>query len=220
MKKLFTLIALTSAIIPALHSMDTNLPTDVQKQYDNLTALIQNADFDAFKPAYDALRLPAATITALRQTIIETKATITNELDAMGDKTKSWSKIAKGGLASIGGLWTGVSIPTTLWFIYKSNKRYTYDPAPPVIIGSLPIIVPTALIGISIKELFKISDSYIKIIRNCIVVPNIMACLYAANKGLTYGYKTFTAGVNYKEHLQNMLANLDAIDAYITQAKA
>lgn len=220
MKKLFTLIALTSAIIPALHGMDTNLPVDVQKKYDHLTVLIQNADIDAFKSAFDALTLPAENIAALRQTIAETKTTITNELNAMGDKTKNWSKIVKGGLASIGGLWAGVSIPSILWFIYKSKKRFTYDPSIPVAIGSLPIIIPTGLIGLSIKEMFKITVSHAETLRSSILVPNMIACLYAAYKGLTYGKKTLKAGLNYKEYLQNMLTNLDVIDAHITQAKA
>lgn len=213
MKKLFTLIALTSAIIPALHSMDTNLPTDVQKQYDNLTALIQNADFDAFKPAYDALRLPAATITALRQTIIETKATITNELDAMGDKTKSWSKIVKGSLATIGGI--AIGLPTVFIDITEVRRlkaKYAIHKN----------LTSTEYKNSVLSPWYRLEKTFIQenILSSALITTASLAIFSATYKGLTYGIKTFKTGLNYKEHLQNMLTNLDAIDAHITHAKA
>ena len=227
MKKLLTLIAITSAIIPAIHGMDTNLPAGVQTQYDNLTVFIKNADVDGFKQAFDTATLPAENIAALRQTVAETKTAITNELEAMGNTTKNWSKITKGGLATIGGFWAGISIPTALYLcntirIYSPNmsnaKKYAYTLLD---IGIVPFI-PSDLTCMVIQKMLgikKIKD-FPKTIRICVLATNMIACLGVAYKGLTYGPKIFKAGLNYKEHLQNMLANLDAIDAHITQSKA
>jgi len=86
MKKFLTLITLTGALVPAIQSMDTNLPADVQKQYNNLITLIQNANVQAFKPAFDAVTLPTESIASLRQTVAETKTTVTKELEVLGDK--------------------------------------------------------------------------------------------------------------------------------------
>ena len=52
--------------------------------------------------------MPAESIASLHQTVAETNIAITKELEALGDKTKSWSKLAKGGLASVGGAVAGV----------------------------------------------------------------------------------------------------------------
>ncbi len=109
MKKFFTLITFTIAIIPAIHGMDTNLPADIQKKYNNLAALIQNADVEGFKSAFNALALPAEHIAALQHTMLETKATVARELETMGDNNKNWTKIAKGLLATFSGAVAGVS---------------------------------------------------------------------------------------------------------------
>ncbi len=213
MKKLFTLIALTCGIIPALHGMDTNLPADVLKKYNNLTVLIQNADIEAFKPAFDALTLPTENIAALRQTIAETKAAITNELESMGDKIKSWSKIFKGGLASIGGTIAGASSTALLTFLLNKysieNERIENLSLP----FAIPTLLPMMLFTSYLKKLkHTTSDKAIY----------ITALLYlgTAYKAIPYGIRTFKIGLNYKEHLQNMLVDLDAIDAHIAQPKA
>ena len=213
MKKFFTLITLISALVPALHGMDTNLPADVQKKYDHLVTLIQNADVEAFKPAFDAITLPAESIASLRQTVAETKATITKELEIMDGKTKSWSKLTKGGLTTVGGFVALVSGTAALIYLLnyvKINNRTIEDYAIPL---AIPAVIPAFLF-----------DRYIKNSNATIDFRMLAATsavyLAAAYKGIPYGIKTFKAGLNYKEHLQNMLINLDEIDAYITQAKA
>ncbi len=211
MKKLFTLIALTCGIIPTLHGMDTNLPADVQKQYDNLTVLIQNADIETFKPAFDALTLSAENIAVLHQTVAETKAAVTNELEAMGDKTKNWSKTVKGSLASVGGLWAGISIPSLMYLVYKGETEI--PGFFPLCIGSIPNIIPTLLIFTATGRLEEKK-------RVIATIPGSLLNLGIAYKALTYGTKTLKVGLNYKKHLQNMLTHLDAIDTHIAQPKA
>ncbi len=218
MKKFFTLIALSSALVPAIHGMDTNLPADVQKKYDNLTALIQNADIESFKPAFDGTTLPTESIAALRNTVAETKTTVTKELEAIGDKTKSWSKIVKGGLTTFLSGWAGLAAPAT-------GAMILFDPASMnnalimfLVAAVLPVGIPCMIIMHGIE---KIKNSATSITTNRSIGAIIaLACLGAAYKGIPYGLKTFKAGWNYKEHLQNMLTNLDAIDAHIAQAKA
>jgi len=209
MKKLFTLIAITSAIIPAIHGMDTALPTEVQKKYDNLTVLIQNADVDAFKTAFDTLTLPAENIAALRQTVVETKTTVANELEAMGDKTKSWSKIIKSGLASIYGL---SNVTVALSWIYYASVKKAKKPSILILLPAVPALTPLIPPAVVLNNL-KISPQLQRYL-------GISATTFIAYKAISYGIKTLKTGLNYKEHLQNMLANLDAIDAHITQAKA
>lgn len=217
MKKLFTLIGMICAIIPATYSMDTSFPADIQKQHDNLTVLIQNADVNAFKSAFGAVTLPTATIAALRQTITEIKTAVTNELNTMNSKTKNWSKIAKGGLTTIGGFWASISGPALYCFLQGNNIHEKIKFA---LVGlSIPTIAPSFL---AIKSIETIKKPYIVAQRykTCITIINALTCLGIAYKAIPHGIKTFTAGLNYKKHLQSMLDSLDAIDTYIVQTKA
>lgn len=212
MKKFFTLLAITSAIIPVIHGMEANLPADVQKKYDNLTVLIQSADIEAFKPAFDELTLPTENIAALRQVVAETKTAVAKELEAMGDKNKNWSKIAKGGLASVAGAIAGISGAAGLITFFnaatKNNqiiREYTQS------FATLAII-PTAFL----RECIELSN----VIQMSLISATSILYLDTTYKTIPYGIKTLKAGLNYKEHLQTMLADLDAIDAHMAQVKA
>jgi len=217
MKKFFTLITLTSALIPAIHGMDASLPADVQKKYDNLITHIQNADIEAFKPEFDAITLPAENIVILQYTVLATKEAVAKKLNAMGDNNKSWSKIAKGGLATIGGAIAGISGAAGL--IYSlNNLTIDNETINDFLVDNLATIgnlscIPSSLFDVYITELSNTAFQGT-------VATTSLLYLGAAYKGFTYAHKTFKAGLNYKEHLQNMLNDLDAIDAHIAQAKA
>jgi len=232
MKKFFTLIAFTCAFIPAIQGMANSLPADVQKKYDHLVALINNADVEAFKPAFDTENLPTESIAGLKQSLFEIKATINKELTTMGDNNKSWSKIAKGTLATLGGMSGVASIYCAGNRIIIDNDQYV-----PKLIKwlALPVALPVALAGfltyatlvsgqIEIPVTGKRSSKQdVKRIKQDVKrtgdsILGIMGFI-TAYKGLTYGYENLKAGLNYKQYLQDQLTNLDAIAAHITHVK-
>ncbi len=206
-KSLITAITFTLACTSAMHGMDTSLSADMQKKYNNLTVLIQNADAEAFKPAFDALTLPAEHIAALEQTVLETKTAVTKEIEAMGNKNKNWSKIIKGGLGS----WCGLS-GAVLAFAGIDNSKPS---------NLTRMIFTPAFLANSI-----ISYLANKYMEKKLNHPNNFDYIFGTLGvgftvyGLKYGIENLIIGLNYKQHLQNMLANLDAIDAHIAQAKA
>jgi len=210
MKKFFTLIAFTCAFIPAIQGMANSLPADVQKKYDHLAALINNADVEAFKPTFDALT-PLEKITLgsdFEQSVIKARVVINTEIESLGDNNKNWSKIAKGGLASVGGAIAGISGIAGL--IGSFNHTILKSAAVYSAVGSLALLalMPTFLFSECIMKLG--GDLAVSA-----VAATSILYLEAAYKGLNYGPKTLKAGFNYKKHLQDQLTNLDAIAAYM-----
>lgn len=209
MKKFFTLIAFTCALVPALHGMEA----DVQKKHDHLIALIKNADVNAFIPAFDEAKLLLSNslmalnhtekiesiiesikaVLALEQAMLETKAAVAKELEALGDSSKNWSEIGKGGLETLAG--SIASVP----FFY----------------GVISFINQKVVISVINGEIIRQEDLPVSLGK------------FAAATGLFFifggcireGIKNLKAGWNYKQHLQDQLTNLDAIAAHIAQAK-
>ncbi len=273
MKKFFTLIALMSACIPAIQGMEANLPTDVQKKYDKLTVLIQNADIKAFKPAFDALTLPAKNIAALRQIVLDAKTAVNKEIKVLSDKNKTWAKIAQDALAGVYGLSdpaavldahtlpsesvnalqqvalnTKTDVTTKLEVMGDNNKDWsqiakgalagvygvsniltvfvfanslltatTSTDVPSTFLLSLcmPAMLP---VGILDYVSAKLSGGYR--FRERMKCSFIVVLPIIAYKTIPYGIKTFKAGLNYKQYLQDQLINLDAIAAHITHVQA
>lgn len=130
--------------------------------------------------------------------------------------------MAKGGLATVGGFVALVSGTAALIYLlnhYKIKNTKIEDYA-------VPFAIPTCIVPIFITmALEKINGSKLgsefeeRNILQSIIAVNALAYFAAAYKIFPYSIKTLKAGWNYKEYLQTMLANLDAIDAYITQAK-
>lgn len=194
MKKFFTLIAFTSAFVPAIHGMEADLFADARKKYDYMIQLIKKADIEAFKRAFDEAKLPSSNslrvnaakmetikaVLVLEQVAFETKAEISKELEALGDSNKNWSKITKGGLATLGGAFIGVAGINDIVSCFSGNKS---------------------------KETI------------CKILVIYTLGFPVAYKSLTYGYENLKVGLNYKQHLQDKLTNLDAIAAHIAHAK-
>jgi hypothetical protein len=203
MKKLLTSLLFILACSPAIQSMERALPAETQKKYDNLVTLIQNADVELFKPAFDDLTLPAESIAALQQVVTDTKTKVTQELEALGDGTKSWSKIIKGGLLTY---YAGSNILISSIFIYN------------LITGSRPHNVVFAFATPAIISLLPLSF-ILKPRLSDYTYYGTMSALSAliACKTLPYALKTFKDELNYKDYLQNILANLDSIEAHINQ---
>ncbi len=173
MKKFLTLIAFIGALVPAVHGMEANLFSDVQKKYDHLVTLIKNADVDAFKLAFDEAKLPSTdslmvlhhaakiesikAVAVLEQVVLETKAAVAKELEALGDSNKNWSKIVKGALATFSAGWTGVSsLIVTAECINIKNDRasFRFEKS----LGGKLLMLPCAMLGTVIKKYIKGSN--------------------------------------------------------------
>lgn len=194
MKKFFTFIAFISACVPAMHGMETNWPQEIPKKYDHLVTLIENVDVEAFKRAYDEAQLPSSNSLRVNAAKMETIKTVLG-LEKITFETRA--VVAK-----------------ELEALSDSNKNWSK-----IVKGSL------ATFGGSIISLSGVID-----IASCFNGKKaketiyIIAALYTigfpvAYKCFIYGYENLEAGLNYKQHLQDKLANLDAIATYIAQGK-
>lgn len=222
MKKLFISIVLTSVIVFTSYGIDTDLPADVQKQYNNLVVLIQNGDADAFKSAFDAIRLPVESIASLQNIVVETQAVIAKELKAMGNKTKNWSQIIKGMLAVFGGSWAGLapfanaSLIGKILFYGPDIIEDMTLPNEFLLIAGLPACWSSSpFVFNGIEKIF--DREFGLILDRSLLVINTFICFGIAYKGIPYGIKTFKNGLDYKEYLQTMLVSLDAIDKYMQE---
>ena len=268
MKKLFILIALAGACIPAVQGMEASLPADVQKKYDHLVALIKNVDVEGFKSAFDALTLPAKDIAALRKIVFDAKTAVNKEIKTLGNKNKGWAKIAQDALAGVYGLPDPAAIldvqalpsesidalqqvaldaktdvARKLEAMGDNNKDWAQITkgalsavygvsniiaacamayslsigTPPIFVAPfcMPAIIPWAPLLYAHSKLEWGYYSSREGIRYLVVgvLP------FIAYKTIPYGIKTFKAGLNYRQHLQDQLTNLDAIAAHIAGAK-
>lgn len=218
MKKFLIVILLVNTFISTPHTMKANSPVDMRKQYDNLKTLIHKADVEAFKIAFDELASVEKRNVGLdlEQVIVETKTAINEEIKALGDTNKNWSTIIKGGLASIGGFVGGIS--GTAGLMCALDRMHIIDLQPSTF-NSIAPFAELACGPIAAFDWCKGGLTDLSIVHKVIVATSALY-LVAAYKGLTYGAKTFKAGLHHKQRLQNQLANLDAIAAHISQTHA
>jgi hypothetical protein len=223
MKKFLTLITLVGLSIPAIQG----LSADVQKKYDNLKSLIQNADVATFKSTFDALEsVEKAVVRAeLEQSVVEAKAAINKEIETLGDSNKNWSMIIKGSLATLCGISGIASIytaaNTTTGKIIAMNAPFRKTPgpirilaAPPVIFSMISNLITSCLSKTITGKIPGVHDQN-RVIASILGVTGFTM----AYKSFPYAIKNLKAGLNYKQYLQDQIINLDAIAAHIAQAK-
>ena len=222
MKKFFILITLIGTSIFAIQDMEMNLSAAEQKEYDALKTFIHNADVESFKVALDALESGEKRSVmnlnlikfGLEQVIVETKAVINQEIEALGDATKNWPTMIKGGLASLGVLIGGVSGVTGL--VCALDRMFIIDLGT-MFYSIVPFATPT-LLPISAFDLCRGGGTHFPTAHKVIAATSVLY-LAAAYKGLTYGPKTLMTGYNYKQYLQDQLSKLDVIAGYVAQPK-
>ncbi len=82
-------------------------------------------------------------------------------------------------------------------------------------LAMIPVILSAHLFKKNIAQL----DQYPRLSATILATTSLLY-LTPLTKVFHTVLKTCKAGLNYKQHLQNILTNLDAIDAHIAQAKA
>lgn len=229
MKKFLTIIAFTSAFIPAIHGMEVKLPADVQneseqkqnelmqEQYkligENLKLMIQDADEQLFKKFLDPWTLPIECLTELEHVVFEAKNKISAELNAKDCKNKNWSKMIKGSLAGIMGISGAVLANSILLEQCGVRVKVMIISIPAAFIGILPTYLSKKIFTLLPMAMQPTSENH----NNGV---HFLTGVLMAYKVIPYGYKNIKNGLNYKQYLQDQLANLDAIAAHISQAKA
>jgi hypothetical protein len=220
------LIALIAICVPAIQGMELNMSAELQKKYDNLKTIIQRADVEGFKSAFDGLESVEKKDLAegLKQSVTEAKMVINKETEDLGDSNKNWSKIIKGSLANISGLWAGISIPLIGYMAMielDCKKRDEFKKKP------LNEVLPLLILGLPGHcGAFLVDEIFLKntqlSFKMRIIVSAITASIMSlgtAYKAIPYGIKIFKDGLNYKQYLQDQLTKLDAIAEHIAQAK-
>jgi hypothetical protein len=227
MKKFLTLIAFTCALVPTIQGMEAYLyekaqkkAAKVHKRYDKLcdklNALIQSADTQAFKVAFDRETFPIENIRRLEQSVFEAKRAIAKKIDS----TKSWSKLAQGTLE------TGVGILGTALACVSIKNIITGTPLSEETLDKAELaFFFLSLLGeyrsVFLGGALLSSNRFSRETRTKIVLGlSTFIGSALAYSGFTYGFKSLHDGWNYKQILQDKLANLDAIAAHIARAKA
>ncbi|MBA2306660.1 hypothetical protein H0W26_00830 [Candidatus Dependentiae bacterium] len=211
MKKPLMIIALLSSFVTVIHSTNIRVSADMQKEYEEIIARITRAEIVGF--TFDIPTMSPEEIAALRHSLLKAETAITTELEAMGDKTKNWSKITTGGLTTLSG------IVSALWLsALFCNVVYGDEMKPDLLkkFGDLGFNLTDWLkkdLGKSFSPFWR--ETFMGGVVGGIGASSSLFSLW----GLTYGPKIFKAGLNYKQHLHTILANLRVLDVQIDKTQ-
>ena len=166
--------------------------------------LIQNADLEGFKSAFDTVNLPIECTTGLLRTICNAM----KELVATRVKTQT-SKITEGIVEMIIGIISG------LWLVSFACSM-TSDRTPETMkkFAGAGFNLTTLLRNKLPEKLSLPSFLNRAVVCGIGSVLGIVAFCFTFN-GLTEGYKNLKVGFNYKQCLQHKLTNLETIAVYI-----
>lgn len=215
--KILTLLALTS--LAPLYATEA---VAHQKLVEAFTSIITSADCEIFKHEFIKVSTQAhfhnLNMRKLKKELLkisrQQKTAFETELQAIGNKSTSAGKIARGSALLTGGIWCGINTLAHLYCLPKKDQFRRYYES----LGSqfskdiaLYIILGPTLLSWTVAHSSNFDDGSIKLIVSIFT----LSCIGAWGLS-SAGITTLAEGLNYKRYLQTKIKNTNAIIEYLT----